>query len=262
MVSKALEDAFSELQLETEDIVIETVQMLKDDYDATMQKVLDIIALWWIHNDIKNLTEAQNHIPELMRELDGVIDPANEQYVEGMTEMFAQVFEFNYDYARKVLDMGEDEDENGLLLFAALGLATLPWASDGLTYQDRMTLRKEQLKEEIRMITLRGVAMGYSSKRIVEMVRKEMGKSKYRGVQMMVDEANHFANESIRQLGKDNFSGYEISEVLDMMTCDHCRRMHGRKFEWSEYDIGLTAPQFHNSCRGRIIPIGKKPQNI
>ena len=262
MVSRELEIAFCELQLETEDIVIETVQMLRNDYDATMRKVLDIIALWWLHNNIKDLSDAQTYMPELMRELDGVIDPANEQYVEGMTEMFAQVFEFNYEYARGTLHIEEEKDSNPMFLFAALGLATLPWASDGLTYQDRMALRKAQLKEEIRMIVLRGATMGYDTKRIMEMVRKEMGKSKYRGVQMMVDEANHFANEAIRQLAIDKFGGYEISEVLDMKTCSHCRGMHGKKYPWSEYDVGLTAPQFHNSCRGRIIPIDKKPQNI
>lgn len=262
MVSKDLEQAFIEMQLETEDIVIETVQMLKGKYDTTMRKVLDVIALWWIHNNIKDLTEAQNHMPELMRELDGVIDPANEQYVEDMTEMFGQVFEFNYDYARGVLGVEEEEKSDPLILFTALGLASLVWASDGLTYQDRMALRKEQLKAEIRMIVLRGSTMGYDTKRIMEMVREEMSKSKYRGVQMMVDEANHYANEAIKQLAQDNFNGYEISEVLDMKTCSHCRDMHGKRYEWSEYEIGLTAPLFHNSCRGRIIPIGKQPQNI
>ena len=262
MVSRELEIAFCELQLATEDIVIETVQMLKKDYDATMRKVLDIIALWWLHNDIKDLSDAQTHMPELMKELDGVIDPANEKYVEDMTEMFAQVFEFNYEYARRPLHIEEEKDSNPMFLFTALGLATLAWASDGLTYETRMALRKEQLKEEIRMIVLRGSTMGYSTKRIVEMVKKEMGKSKYRGVQMMVDEANHFANEAIRQLAIDKFGGYEISEVLDMKTCDHCRSMHGKKYHWNEYEVGLTAPRFHPSCRGRIIPIDKIPQNI
>lgn len=262
MVSKELEQAFCDMQIATEDIVIETVQMLKDKYDATLRKVLDIIALWWIHNDIKNLTEAQNHMPELMKELDGVIDPANERYVEGMTELFAQVFEFNYDYARGVLNLEEEEKNDPLLLFAALGLASLVWASDGLTYQQRMALRKEQLKEEIRMIVLRGSTMGYGTKRIMEMVRKEMGKAKYRGVQMMVDEANHFANEAIKHLTEDTFSGYEISGVLDMKTCDHCRGMHGKRFTWDEYQVGITAPLWHNSCRCRIIPIGTQPKNI
>lgn len=257
MVSKELEDAFCALQLDTEEIVIETVQMLKDDYDATMRAVLDIIALWWLHNDIKNLTDAQNHMPELMSELNGVIDPANEQYVEGMTELFAQVFEFNYDYAKGALHVEEEAEENPLFLFTMLGLATLAWTEDKVTYQERMALRKEQLKEEIRLIILRGATMGYSTKRTMEMVRKEMGKSKYRGVQMMIDESNHFANEAVRQLGKEFFDGYEISEVLDMLTCDHCRGMHGKRYEWDEYEIGLTAPKFHNSCRGRIIPIEK-----
>ena len=72
-----------------------------------------------------------------------------------------------------------------------------------------------------------------------------------------LDESNHFANEAVRQLAIEKYGGYEISEVLDMKTCDHCRTMHGKRYLWSEYEVGLTAPMFHNSCRGRIIPINK-----
>ena len=44
MVSKELEIAFCELQIATEDIVVETVQMLKDDYNAAMiGKTLDVL---------------------------------------------------------------------------------------------------------------------------------------------------------------------------------------------------------------------------
>ena len=51
MASKKLEDSFTQLQLDTEDIVIETWVMLKKKYDGVMREVLDKIALWWLHND-------------------------------------------------------------------------------------------------------------------------------------------------------------------------------------------------------------------
>ena len=76
MASKKLEDSFTQLQLDTEDIVIETWVMLKKKYDGVMREVLDKVALWWLHNDIKNLTDAQANMNSLMSELDGILDAA------------------------------------------------------------------------------------------------------------------------------------------------------------------------------------------
>lgn len=245
------------MQIDTEDIVVETAAMLKDRYNSTMRKVLDVISLWWIHNDIKNLTDAQSHMPELMSELDGIIDPAYEEYVVEMTELFGKVFEFNYDYAKTTLKVEEESDDNPLLLFSLLGLASIPWVEDGLTYQERMILRGQQLKNNIRNILLRCATLGYGTKRILDTVRAEIEKPKYRGTQVLVDESNHFANEAVKELAKDLFDGYEISEVLDAKTCEFCASMHGMKFTWDKYEVGITAPSFHPCCRGRIIPTGE-----
>ena len=54
-----------------------------------------------------------------------------------------------------------------------------------------------------------------------------MGKPKYRGAAVVVDESNHFANEAVRKVAETEYAGYEISEVLDGKTCDTCRAMHG-----------------------------------
>ena len=256
MVSSTLENQITQLQLETEDIVIQTANTLKKRYKSTTRKVIDVIALWWLHNDIKNLTDAQSNIQSLMSELDGVIDPDNAEYVEKMTELFAEVYAFNYAYAQDVLEVEEKESHDDLLVaFSLYQLASIPWADDGVTYEQRMANRAVELKNNIKLIVLRGSAMGYSSRRIAKMVEKEMSKSKYRGVQILVDESNHFANEAFKQIGEKYFSGYQISGILDMKQCDHCRSMHGKVFSWDEYEIGITAPLWHNSCRCRIIPI-------
>lgn len=257
---KSIEEKITQCQLETEDIVIQTAATLKKRYKSTMREVIDIIALWWLHNDIKSLTDAQSNMPSLMSELDGVIDPANEEYVEQMTELFAEVYAFNYEFAQDVLEVQEKESHDDILLaFVALGLASNPWADDGLTYSQRMTARSTQLKNNIKQIVLRGATLGYSTKKIMAMVEKEMSKSKYRGLQIMVDESNHYANEAFKEVGESNFTGYQISGILDMKQCEHCRSMHGKQYKWDEFEIGLTAPMFHHSCRCRIIPIGKQP---
>ena len=258
-MDQRLEDAFAELQLDTEDIVLETASMLKKRYNATMRKVLDAISLWWLHNDISNLTEAQTHMPELMVELDGILDPGYEEIVADMTELFAEVYAFNMEYAQAILEIEEEEShDDALLLFTALGLASIPWVEDGLTYQERMILRSQQLKDNIKNILLRGSAMGYGTKRIVKMVQDEMKKPKYYGAQVLVDEANHFANEAVKYIADDKFEGYEISEVLDAKTCGWCASMNGKRFTWDKYEVGISAPRFHPCCRGRIIPVGSK----
>lgn len=257
-MDRRLEEWFEKLQLDTEDLVIETAEMLKKKYNATMEKVIDAIALWWLHNDIKNLTDAQTHMDELMRELDGIIDPAYAEYIDDMTELFAEVYAFNMEYAQKGLDIEEEEShDDALALFAFLGLAAIAWVEDEITYEERMLIRSQQLKDNIKQILLRGSAMGWGTKRIMKMVRTEMNKPKYRGSQVLVDEANHFANEAVKYIADDKFEGYEVSEVLDAKTCEFCASMNGKRFTWDKYEVGITAPRFHPCCRGRIIPVGR-----
>lgn len=256
MVSKRLEDAFTQLQLDTEDLVLETATMLKDRYGKNADEVLDAIAAWWIRHGIESLTDAQSHMDELMSRLDEIRDPFTEEYIEEMTNLFAEVYAFNSRHARQILEVEED-DEDYILLFSLLGLSSVSWAEDGLTYRERMVLRNTQFKNNIRQIILRAAVSGISTKSLMTLVKDEIAKKKYLGTQIIVDESNHFANEAVRRIGESEFSGYEISEVLDGRTCSRCWDMHGRRFTWDELDVGLTAPQFHCSCRGRIIPVGK-----
>lgn len=261
-MDKKLEDVFMRLQLSTEDIVLETWRMLKDKYDKMLRKVLDAIALWYIHNDIKGLTDAQENMDALMKELDGILDPAYDEQIEDMTKLFAEVFAFNADYARKTFEI-EDDDEDYLLLFSLLGLAFIPWTDDGVVFSDRMITRKAQLKDAIKSIILRASVMGsrgpnprpISTRKLLEAIRKEATKAKYRGTNVVVDESNHFANEAVKKVTQNRFSGYEISGVLDFRQCATCRSFHGKQFTWDEYSPGLTAPQWHSHCRCRIIPI-------
>jgi len=253
---KELEEFITQLQLDTEDAVLETASMLKERYDSTMDKVVDIIAAWYLRNDIDSLTKAQSSMDALMNELSQVMDPANEEYIEAMTEHFAKAFAFNLAYSQKALDLEETDEDEGILLFTILGLASIAWAEDGLTYAERMALRNEQLKNQIRQIILRNATIGAGTKKLLKDLLHEMDKSKYRGTGVLVDESNRVANEAVKHAAEKDFSGYRISEVLDAKTCRFCASMHGLEFKWDAYQEGISAPQFHPRCRGRIIPVG------
>lgn len=259
---RTLDDIVTDLQLDTEDIVLETWQMLKERYDGTMRKVLDIIALWWMRNDIRNLTDAQNKMPELMEKLDGIMDVECEERISDMTELFAQVYEFNALYARKNLEIEEDE-EDYTLLFTLLGLSAVVWQVDGLTYSERLRLRNSQLKDAVKSIILRASVSGgkgadpspIGTKKLLREIRHELSKQKYSGAGTLIDEATHWANEGVRRASEGTFNGYRISTVLDGKRCEHCASMEGKQFLWSEYQPGITAPLFHSRCRCRAIPI-------
>lgn len=262
---RSLEELITDLQLDTEEIVIETWQMLKGRYDETMRKVLDIIALWWMQNDIRNLTDAQNKMPELMVQLEAVMDVECEDRISDMTELFAQVYEFNARHAKAALDIPNDEDEDYLLLFSLLGLSAVVWQSDGLTYPERLRLRNSQLKDAVKSIILRASISGgkgttpspIATKKLLDELRKEISKPKYSGAGTVIDEATHWANEGVKRATEGEFNGYRISTVLDGKRCGHCASMEGKEFLWSEYQVGITAPLFHSRCRCRTIPINK-----
>ena len=47
---------------------------------------------------------------------------------------------------------------------------------------------------------------------------------------------------------------YRILETLDDKTCDICADMDGKVFNKNEFEVGVTAPPFHPSCRGTTVP--------
>ena len=151
MASKKLEDSFTQLQLDTEDIVIETWVMLKKKYDGVMREVLDKIALWWLHNDIKSLTDAQANMNSLMSELDGILDPAYEELIEDMTKLFAEVYAFNAEDAKKSLEIENEDEEDYLRLFSLLGLASIGITSADLSlngFTKKSVISKDEEDED------------------------------------------------------------------------------------------------------------------
>lgn len=254
MRRRQIEDEIINLQLDTEDVVLETAELLKRHYNAKMDEVIDKIALWYLKNDIHTLVDAQLGVDSLMSELDEVLDEKNEEYISTMTEHFALVFALNLQETERIFEFEVTEDEEALLLFGALGLASIAWDEDGLTYADRMRLKNEALKDEIRQIILRNAALGSGSQKLLNDIYHEMSKSTYRGKGTLLDESVHVANEAVRYAAEQLFDGYVILETLDARTCKHCNEAHGKFFTWDQYEVGLTAPKFHPNCRGRICP--------
>lgn len=47
---------------------------------------------------------------------------------------------------------------------------------------------------------------------------------------------------------------FEVVATLDTKTSDECRDMDGKVFDMKDYEIGITAPPFHNYCRTVTCP--------
>ena len=68
-------------------------------------------------------------------------------------------------------------------------------------------------------------------------------------------ESAFFASASQKDCYNDlDVEKYEIVATLDLKTSKTCRYLDGKVFEMKDYEVGVTAPPFHNYCRTVTAP--------
>ena len=80
--------------------------------------------------------------------------------------------------------------------------------------------------------------------------------SKHRAANLIQTESAFFASQSAKDAFlESDVERYQVLATLDGKTSDICQSMDGQIFPMSQYEVGMTAPPFHNFCRSTIIPV-------
>ena len=255
MIQEQARNDFRQLILDNEDKIIQAYGPIKSRYTRMLNRVKSIIYAWLTEYGISDMVTAQMYWDRLKQQLDSElsneIDLRFEDVRKILFEIFTSTYLWTLDYEHWERD---EEDESNLTMPIFLVLLGTAWSADGLTYRERLDRRKEQALTQIQRIIMREVALGSSANHIWESIYHELNKLKYRGSTQITDEAQYLSNEAVRIASSNRSNGYVINEVLDYRTCEFCRSMDRKYFNWDDYSIGITAPQFHPRCRGIIIP--------
>lgn len=134
-------------------------------------------------------------------------------------------------------------------------LLSTPWASDGLTFSDRIWGNKGKLVASLETKLVQAVVRGQGASSFITELAKEMNVARYRAATLAHTEAAFFSSvaqgECYKELG---VTRYRIVATLDHKTSTICQEMDGKVFLESERQPGVTAYPFHQNCRTGDAP--------
>lgn len=246
---------FRQLILDNEDKVIRAYAPMKRRYSRMLTRIKTLVFAWIAQYDVHDMVTAQMYWDKLRQDLDAEfsseIEVRNEDVRKLLFEIFTSTYMWTLDY--EGWEATEDDKSNIEMPMFLLLFGTA-WAADNLSYTDRLNKRKEDALAQVKRIVFREIAMGADSNHMWQSIYSELDKLKYRGSTQITDEAQYLSNEAVRMASTERSNGYYINEVLDYKTCEFCRGMDRKFFNWDDYAVGITAPQFHPRCRGIVIP--------
>lgn len=130
-----------------------------------------------------------------------------------------------------------------------------PWAADGSNFSSRIWKQKTQLVSELHTELTQAIIRGQNPGKITDYISNRFGVSKRNAGRLVMTEAAFFASASTRDCFNDlGVEQYEICATLDSHTSDTCQGLDGHVFKMSEYEVGVTAPPFHQWCRTTTVP--------
>lgn len=134
-------------------------------------------------------------------------------------------------------------------------LISKPWAKDGMNFSDRIWRDKHKLMAEMPEILTQATIRGEGYAKTSKILAERFNVSKSQAKNLVVTESGFFSSVSQRDCFSDlGVEKYEIVATLDSKTSPICREMNQRVFDLKDFEIGVTAPIFHNRCRSTTCP--------
>lgn len=176
---------------------------------------------------------------------------------QSLTRALMKIYPTSYYHTcyevQKAFEIGWDiVSVNEKKLAAAL---STPWTLDGSTFSDRLWSNKQKLIQNTQSTLAQGIMLDKTPDKLIAELQKKMKTSQSNAGRLVMTETAAISamgqKDAFHELNVEEF---EIVETLDNMTCEVCTNLDGQHFPMSEYEIGVTAPQFHPWCRGCTCP--------
>lgn len=142
---------------------------------------------------------------------------------------------------------------------AARQLINTIWCADGKDFSQRVWGNTEKLIEELNEQLILTVATGKKTTDLKHRLEQRFGVSYSRANTLVRTELAHVQTVAAKQRYEDyGLQYYEILGNDDDSCGNHsvdCHEMDGKRFLYSEMNIGVNAPPFHPNCKCAIIPV-------
>lgn len=180
----------------------------------------------------------------------GVVDSMN----TGLSKVYKNVYYRSAYEVQKGMGVGfsfAQVDENKLKM-----ILERPWAVDGANFSQRVWgTYRPKLTNKLQQALTDWCVRGTDPKILARKLSYESGVAQAACNTLIRTETAQICTRAemdcYDELGVEK---YRILETLDGKTCDICADMDGKVFNKDEFEVGITAPPFHPSCRGTTVP--------
>lgn len=180
----------------------------------------------------------------------GVTDSMN----TGLSKVYKDVYYRTAYEVQKGMGIGfsfAQVDENKLKM-----ILERPWAVDGANFSQRVWgTYRPKLTNKLQQALTDWCVRGTDPKILARKLSYESGVAQSACNTLIRTETAQICTRAemdcYDELGVEK---YRILETLDGKTCEICADMDGKIFTKDEFEVGVTAPPFHPSCRGTTVP--------
>lgn len=167
--------------------------------------------------------------------------------------MFAQYLAETAMYAYKKIMGGRSAST--LSPHALKEVINRPW--NGYNYSEDLWGNTDNLARDLKKVFEKGFIRGSSLREMASEIRKKYDVARHRAETLVRTDGSHVVNNATAKRYQDaGLFYYKIHVHIDDRTTDICKTIakEDKKYKFSEYEPGKTAPPFHFSCRSTIIP--------
>ncbi|MEA4972931.1 MAG: minor capsid protein [Candidatus Metalachnospira sp.] len=130
-----------------------------------------------------------------------------------------------------------------------------PWTYDNMSYSDKIWKNRDTLSYTLDKALTQGIIRGDAPDKIAKAITQEVGVELNNAKRLVLTESAAFSALASRDSYKElNVEKFEYMATLDERTCETCGPMDGQIFKMAEYNIGVTVPPLHPSCRCTTAP--------
>lgn len=131
-----------------------------------------------------------------------------------------------------------------------------PWTADGTNFSERIWGNyRPELINDIQTQLTQNIIRGKSPDNAIKTIAKKFNRTRAQAGNLVMTESAYFSSLSRNDCYKDlGIPEFEIVATLDFKTSDICRGLDGQHFPLADYQVGVTAPPFHNYCRTTTCP--------
>lgn len=162
----------------------------------------------------------------------------------------------SYQSAQKMMQ----DMTGGVVSHAAPDLQGLLRAMDtawsGRNYSARVWRNTDQLAQLLEGEIEAAFLSGKNVRRMANVIMDRFGVG-YRAAEcLMRTETSYVQNQTAAQSYRDaGCTDYEILTASDRRTCRRCAAQNGKRYLFTEMQVGENAPPFHPNCRCTILPV-------